>query len=122
MYSQFTTHTDGRGGTLYIEWVGPDGQKMYTFPGDFPVEAHPAAAPDTLYLIEKYDGGEGGEHTRVTIYGKQWDAYVHDPVMRAVYVDGELQSFDVVSAHTGNEAYWAVTPEDRGKLVRDDGI
>lgn len=105
------THRDKRGHITHVEWTGPSGQRMLTFPGDYPGEDQYGA----LYTVKAIDGT-----TQITLYGKPADAKVDDPVWRAVIEeDGTFVSFDRVSAHTGDPRYWGVPPDDRGKSVYD---
>jgi hypothetical protein len=117
--ANITAHTDGRGKVAYLEWTNPDGQRMYTFPGDYPAAEAPDIRSDAFYVVKQYDGENGNAVTTVTLYGKPWDATADDPVWRAVVEGGSFKTFEKVSAHKGNPAYWNVPPEERGELPDD---
>lgn len=114
-------HSDSRGILTHCDFY-IDGEKYFTFPGDFPVGD--GQIPDMLLMIQQYTDEEKPDesYSRLTVYGKPADAYATDPVERFVLdgKSGEIVEHTVIPDHVGNQAYWSVAPEYRGTYVDDD--
>lgn len=113
-------HRDNRGIITHCT-ATINGRDYLTFPGDYPADKTTPA--NTMYKIARTD-----DDTYMTFYAKPADAHATDPVERFVFefaLDGDivLTEHEVVTEHIGNQAYWRVSPEHRGKsLLPDDDL